>query len=104
MAKKGLGICHGVAGNAWSLLVMMDDEKEDILWVGRALALLEIAGEMPPLGGNQRFRRPDREWSLFEGVAGTVAAWVEAWAALKGGKLEMSGFPGIGGVGARNIL
>lgn len=98
LTKKGLGICHGVSGNAWVLL-MTGEEK----WAEKALALLMEARDMPPLG-DKKFNIPDAPWSLFEGVAGTVAAWSEAAAWLERGEEGLMGFPGLGGVGAVGVL
>lgn len=44
-------------------------------------------------------RLPDRPKSLMEGIAGTVAFWVDALATLTEGA-ELRGFPGMGDGGA----
>ncbi|TGZ81457.1 hypothetical protein EX30DRAFT_340736 [Ascodesmis nigricans] len=97
---KGLGICHGVSGNAWALL-----STGDTKWVGRAVALLLAARNMPPLGDDTRFNLPDHPWSLFEGVAGLVAAWAEAIVLLENCTEDLClGYPGLGGMGAKGFL
>lgn len=93
--KKGLGLCHGVSGNALVLLYAGDVEQ--------ALAMLLEAGKMAPLAEGAPYRTPDRPWSLFEGAAGYIAACAEAVALLDGGK-TVFGLPGLGGVGPNGIL
>ncbi|OJD28056.1 hypothetical protein ACJ73_00539 [Blastomyces percursus] len=112
---KGGGICHGIAGNAWALLLLHDSfeygkrrtelakrsfkdrtgsdapvEEELTLdnFLSRALTLLLYARKTPPFhhDGSRdelEFRLPDTPYSLFEGLAGTCAAWGEACVAIK---------------------
>lgn len=114
LVKKGLGICHGVGGNGWVLLMLAQgcgrEEKEK--WLGRALALLVEAGKMPPIG-DQAYRKPDAPFSLYEGVAGTLAAWAEAYVVLDGlldgknwdeGAMKCLGFVGLGGRGPTGLF
>jgi len=114
LVKKGLGICHGVAGNGWVLLmfarVCEGEEKEK--WLGRALALLLEAAEMPPMG-TAEYRVPDAPLSLYEGVAGALAAWAEAYVVLEellkrsdgeNGAVGCLGFVGLGGWGPTGLF
>lgn len=68
LLRKGPGICHGVAGNAYSFLIMFRQTCETKYWY-RALAFARFLV-------NDQFRReariPDRPLSLYEGLAGTV--------------------------------
>ncbi|KAA8902241.1 hypothetical protein FN846DRAFT_955672 [Sphaerosporella brunnea] len=104
LVKKGLGICHGVAGNAWALMLygrVCDGICTKELWLSRGLALLMKTTEMPPMvpAKNSLFRLPDVPLSLFEGLAGTVAAYAEAYNLVKGDDERVLGFPGLGGKG-----
>ncbi|KAG8799113.1 hypothetical protein FRC17_007223 [Serendipita sp. 399] len=110
---KGLGICHGVTGNAWPWLLMASlpgNDNEDYL--AKALAFVQHATELPPMPApgdmDSPYRTPDRPYSLFEGLAGAVCCWAEACAMITS-KLgdatsPMLGMPGIGGVGITGIL
>ncbi|XP_055685467.1 lanC-like protein 3 homolog [Lutzomyia longipalpis] len=65
---KGPGICHGVAGNAYVFLVLYQLTK-DPQYLYRAGKFMEFLcdGEF-----RRNARTPDRPFSLYEGVAGTV--------------------------------
>ncbi|KAL3482103.1 hypothetical protein BJX99DRAFT_252818 [Aspergillus californicus] len=112
LLSKGGGLCHGIAGNAWPLLLLHDAyEYTDTLrkgrenyaaraflselpdeicspdfFLSRALAMLLHARETRPYNraetGNE-YRVPDHPYSLFEGLAGTVCAWADACAVLQ---------------------
>ena len=71
LLKKGPGICHGVAGGGYVFLLLYrltSDEKH----LHRALKFAEFLF-------SEEFesdaRRPDSPYSLYEGLAGTVAFW-----------------------------
>lgn len=67
LLKKGYGICHGVAGNAYAFLALYQltgDPKH----LHRAVKFAEWCGSY----GDHGCRQPDTPFSLFEGVAGTV--------------------------------
>lgn len=125
LVKKGLGLCHGVTGNAWPLLLLYipptlvvffhtfanrplsGDDKN----LSRGLAFLLHATQLPPLSSssNYPYRTPDHPWSLFEGLAGAVCAWADACVILeeklqKPTKAKVLGMPGLGGLGAIGIL
>lgn len=102
--SKGGGLCHGIAGNAWALLVLHDtfdhgliplecidacgeDVKKDLLRDGhssgdwfleRGVAMLLECRNTRPFADSDKYRWPDNPYSLFEGLAGTVCAWMEA--------------------------
>ncbi|KAJ8687404.1 hypothetical protein QAD02_023198 [Eretmocerus hayati] len=67
LLKKGNGICHGVAGNAYSFINLFQLTK-DPKHLYRACKFTEWCLDYD---ANQR-RRADRPYSLFEGLAGTL--------------------------------
>lgn len=68
LLKKGPGICHGVAGNGYAFLVMYRLTGE-AKYLYRAARFAEFLKSSEFL---QLSRTPDRPFSLYEGVAGTV--------------------------------
>ena len=106
LLSKGGGICHGIAGNAWPLLMLhscyieYDTDRVSPLedgsgppwsrlsadhFLSRALALLLHARETQlfnTTATQQQYRMPDNPYSLFEGLSGTVCAWAEACVAI----------------------
>ena len=65
--RKGYGLCHGVAGNAYAfaaLFRLTGDRK----YAYRASMFAKWIFDY----GKHGCRRPDRPCSLFEGLAGTV--------------------------------
>ncbi|KAF2397163.1 hypothetical protein EJ06DRAFT_524162 [Trichodelitschia bisporula] len=98
---KGISLCHGITGNALPLLMLADgaaylpgpaalsDAETDTL-LARGLSMLLHARACPPfaeameadevtaLARGKTYRAPDRPFSLWEGLAGAVAAWAEA--------------------------
>lgn len=132
LLKKGLGICHGVTGNAWSLLLLGNstglEPSERNLCTSRALSMLLHATSLPPLADvhaacHSPYHIPDHPQSLFEGLAGAVCAWSEAATYLQYrlntscadttllppcikplNTLTMLGIPGLGGCGSVGIL
>ncbi|EER27965.1 Lanthionine synthetase C-like protein [Coccidioides posadasii C735 delta SOWgp] len=104
---KGGSLCHGIAGNAWPLLMLHDafeygaqgseeakncfkqvtssvphKELSGDYYLSRAIAMLLEARKTPPFimqeAGGGRYRMPDSPYSLFEGLGGTICAWSEA--------------------------
>merc|ERR1711879_565555 len=69
---KGLGLCHGIPGNGYALLVLYRETKNTV-WLHRAQHFAATAAdnreELEPLA--------DRPYSLFEGTAGAVCFWSE---------------------------
>lgn len=70
---KGFGICHGLAGNGYTFLLMyrLTGDKKYLYRAGRFMEFLT----------NKDFktkaRTPDRPFSLFEGLAGTVCYLID---------------------------
>lgn len=67
LLKKGYGICHGVAGNAYTFLCLFQQTK-DVKHLYRACKFAEWCMDY----GTHRTMSPDRPFSLFEGLAGTI--------------------------------
>lgn len=65
--KKGYGICHGVSGNAYTLLYLFQKMK-DPKYLYRACKFAQWCMDY----GTKQHREPDRPFSLFEGLAGTI--------------------------------
>jgi membrane transport protein XK len=68
LLKKGPGICHGIGGNGYCHLLMFRLTND--------LKYLYRAGKFADFLNTSEFkmgaRTPDRPFSLFEGLAGTV--------------------------------
>jgi hypothetical protein len=69
LLRKGLGLCHGVAGNGYALLSLYRATK-DVLWLHRAVQLGLFAASDE---GRALHAVPDHPLSLFEGLAGCAA-------------------------------
>jgi len=67
LLQKGYGTCHGTAGNGYSFLTMYQMKKNE-KHLYRALKF----GEWCLDCGKHGCRTPDRPFSLYEGLAGTV--------------------------------
>ncbi|KAK7494624.1 hypothetical protein BaRGS_00014022 [Batillaria attramentaria] len=67
LLKKGYGLCHGVAGNAYAFLAMFRLTK-DQKYLYRACKFAEWCFDY----GKHGCRTPDHPYSMFEGMAGTV--------------------------------
>lgn len=65
---KGPGICHGVAGNGYVFLIMYR-LTGDKMYLYRAVKFFEFLTSEQFL---RHARKPDNEFSLYEGVSGTV--------------------------------
>ncbi|KAG8230828.1 hypothetical protein J437_LFUL010225 [Ladona fulva] len=78
LLRKGYGICHGVAGNAYTFLALHQTlnrsqakglgEAKDVLNLYRACRFAEWCTTF----NQHQERTPDRPYSLFEGLAGTI--------------------------------
>ncbi|THH06893.1 hypothetical protein EW145_g3764 [Phellinidium pouzarii] len=121
LITKGIGVCHGLAGNAWPWLLQAHARKgspEADVSLSRALAFLLHSRELPLLsrsGNAYLYRISDHPYSLFEGLAGTVCAWMDACviirerlAVTEGANSEsiryVFGIPGLGGAQVHSIL
>ena len=89
--RKGVGICHGVAGSVFALLSISEvldsfdaDDNEGKLWRNRAVHLAHLAVSYHDLEVNGEMSVPDRPYSLYEGVAGMCCAWADVLKVLNG--------------------
>lgn len=67
LLRKGYGICHGTAGNGYAFLSMYK-ATHDQKYLYRACKFAEWCLDY----GTHGCRIPDRPYSLFEGMAGTI--------------------------------
>ncbi|XP_028663922.1 glutathione S-transferase LANCL1 [Erpetoichthys calabaricus] len=67
LLKKGYGLCHGVAGNAYGFLALFKF-TQDAKYLYRACKFAEWCLDY----GKHGCRTPDTPFSLFEGMAGTI--------------------------------
>ncbi|KAF9049209.1 Lanthionine synthetase C-like protein [Hymenopellis radicata] len=101
--KKGIGLCHGVAGSVYALLAASDvlDSREDTpLFLYRAAHLAQLAIPYREMTSRGDLRLPDRPLSLYEGLAGMCCALAEVIARLKsasspGSRHRSRGMPGF---------
>ena len=79
LLRKGVGLCHGVAGGVYALLAVSDmlDSRADTYWLARAVHLAHLATEYSALERKGEMRVPDDPYGLYEGVAGMCCAWAE---------------------------
>lgn len=70
---KGSGICHGVGGNGYVSLIMYRLTKNP-KYLYRALQFAHFLTRPEFL---RHARRPDRPFSLYEGLAGTVCFLID---------------------------
>lgn len=70
---KGPGICHGVAGNGYVFLIMYRLTKEP-LYLYRAGKFMEF---LTNVDFRANARIPDRPFSLYEGLAGTICFLID---------------------------
>uniref|UniRef100_A0A2D4NSY6 Glutathione S-transferase LANCL1 n=1 Tax=Micrurus surinamensis TaxID=129470 RepID=A0A2D4NSY6_MICSU len=67
LLKKGYGLCHGTAGNAYAFLALYN-LTQDMKYLYRACKFAEWCLSY----GQHGCRTPDTPFSLFEGMAGTI--------------------------------
>lgn len=72
LSTKGPGLCHGIPGNGYSLLVL-HRASGDALWLRRA----QHFGVFAARRAAELTRMAERPFSLFEGLAGAVCFWVD---------------------------
>lgn len=73
LLRKGPGICHGVGGNGYAFLLMYRLTRDPV-FLYRASKFMEFL--LNPTFQKEA-RTPDRPFSLYEGVAGTVCFLVD---------------------------
>lgn len=86
LLKKGVGLCHGISGNAFVFLALARvDEEGRSDWIAMAHAFarfsLEHLSDLKDI--------PDTPYSLFEGIGGLAALLLN----LAGTDLPLGGFP-----------
>lgn len=112
LLQKGLGVCHGVTGNAWPWLNKVStDGGLDSQDLGKALAFMVHAMELPPMAKHPilAYLTPDHPYSLFEGLAGAICAWADTCAVIRNtlDKKQVApilGVLGLGGLGPSGML
>lgn len=100
LLRKGVGLCHGVAGSVFALLAL--DSVSDLLcadrsserreeigrekneWLARAVHLAHLATGYERMTAEGEMDVPDRRYSLYEGVAGMCCAWTEVLKRMNG--------------------
>jgi Lanthionine synthetase C-like protein len=107
LLRKGVGICHGVAGSVYALLAVSDildhhstnpakpDQTPSKKYLLRAVHLAHLATSHETLTANGEMATPDRPWSLYEGTAGMCCAWAEVLLRLEGKRSLYRGMPGF---------
>ena len=75
--RKGVGLCHGVAGSVFALLAVFDALPSNTLYFRQAVHLAQVSTDYDKLTRRGEMRKPDRRWSLYEGLAGMCCAWGE---------------------------
>jgi hypothetical protein len=90
LLRKGVGLCHGVAGNVFPLVAaskacFMQKNNGDMHALGdlcmrRAVHLAYLATNWELLTKRGEMRVPDRAWSLYEGLGGMCCAWAASLA------------------------
>ncbi|OBZ77248.1 LanC-like protein 2 [Grifola frondosa] len=102
LLRKGVGLCHGVAGSVYALLAVSDAldktlvgtqgrdhvDENDAYWLLRAVHLADLAAAFQALTQKGQMSVPDRPYSLYEGIGGMCCAWAEVvtrLGAAKGG-------------------
>jgi len=71
LLRKGISLCHGVAGNGYALLRLWRTTG-NATWLARARCFGKLCGQRPSLESQGEMRRPDNPLSLFEGISGAV--------------------------------
>lgn len=81
IVSKGLGVCHGIAGNALPMVLAAPTTTSTML--GKAMAMVLEIKNAPPMGEGERFRTPDRPFGLLEGLVGTMVVLNELILSIK---------------------
>jgi len=98
LLRKGVGLCHSVAGSVYALLAVSDVvnvKGEEFLLKAAHLACLATFHE--DMTTSKEMRIPDHPWSLYEGLAGACCVWSEILSRLDSARFRRasSGFPGF---------
>ena len=96
--KKGLGMCHGTAGNAYAFLNMyrytgVEEYYYSAMKMAEFMVTEEVKQEVAAAWDSQRHRPgvPDFPYSLMEGLGGTICFHCDLL------HPEMAMFPGYDG-------
>ena len=87
LLRKGVGICHGIAGTVYALLAVSDAMESPQLkdkYLLQAIHMADIATGYESLTKQGEMSTPDHRWSLYEGVAGMCCAWAAVLRRLEG--------------------
>jgi hypothetical protein len=87
LLTKGVGLCHGIGGNAYAFLALHRATGEPAALARAQRFALFAARNWRPL-----FANPDRPASLYEGLSGGVCAMLDAVLTPSGGGGGMPGF------------
>ncbi|CAG8668995.1 4160_t:CDS:2, partial [Ambispora leptoticha] len=89
---KGVGLCHGVSGNAYPFLAVyqLTQEEKYLEW---AIEFGVICSEWEEKTTRGEFRKPDRPMSLYEGLAGAI--WCVPLRLVFLGRRSIQGIPRI---------
>ncbi|KAH9949671.1 hypothetical protein B0H21DRAFT_777121 [Amylocystis lapponica] len=107
LLRKGVWLCHGVAGCVFALLAVsdaLDDGATQGYWLVRTVHLAQLATSYRLLEKRGAMHTPDRPYSLYEGVGGMCCAWTEVLTRLQtsrgqGQELRGRGMPGYDDLG-----
>ncbi|PPQ88193.1 hypothetical protein CVT25_005158 [Psilocybe cyanescens] len=98
LLRKGVGLCHGIAGSIYALLAASDalDSSSNRCFFVKAAHLAFLATFHEDMTSSKEMSTPDHPWSLYEGLAGTCCAWTEVLSRLDSSdpRRFVSGFPG----------
>ena len=84
LLRKGLGLCHGIAGNAYAFLALYR-QSQDVQHLYRAWRFCEATWHpevLKAIGDTADPQRkvrgvPDSPWSLMEGSAGLICFYLD---------------------------
>jgi len=85
LLRKGVGLCHGVAGSVYALLAACDvmgiwkrNEHSKVYFLS-AIHLAHLATSYTQFTSSGEMTTPDKPWSLYGGVAGMCCALAETY-------------------------
>ncbi|KAF8960663.1 hypothetical protein BDZ97DRAFT_1905851 [Flammula alnicola] len=97
LLRKGVGLCHGVAGSVYALLAASDvlDTSVNKQIFAKAAHLAFLATFRDDMTASKDMVIPDHPWSMYEGLAGACCAWAEVLCRLdsQDSRRSSSGFP-----------
>ncbi|TFK16901.1 hypothetical protein FA15DRAFT_676461, partial [Coprinopsis marcescibilis] len=72
LLRKGLGLCHGVAGSVYALLSaswILDQDAANTPHFKKAIHLANLATQVDKFVQDGATKVPERPWSLYEGMS-----------------------------------